>query len=228
MGTSSSTPSWSIESNTRSTVAISVGLIAVGSLLVSASHHQAATNNNALAAWWGGILLGLLGAATLFLDARITLLVDPERGAILIRHRNRVTSGAKIVRFEEIASVNVSRIGRSRLGVTSFHLKIRLKSGKSIATGRWSYSYEEINAEAARLADAVGCAADTREPFLTGGPERVMLSVLGAVAFYALWYRFTTGPWCRAMWFGTAPPVIMLLAGGSIYRLLSLTRKNRA
>jgi len=38
----------------------------------------------------------------------------------------------------------------------------------------------------------------------------VFTAALGAFAFYALWFRLTTGPWRPAMWHGSAPPVIIL------------------
>ena len=46
---------------------------------------------------------------------------------------------------------------------------------------------------------------------------RLMVSFVGAVLIYAGWYWIHFGQVCPAMWFGTAPPIIMLIAGKVIW-----------
>lgn len=43
----------------------------------------------------------------------------------------------------------------------------------------------------------------------------------GGIAAYALWYRFNVGPWCIAMWFGSAPLLIIAVTFVAIRRLLT-------
>jgi hypothetical protein len=55
------------------------------------------------------------------------------------------------------------------------------------------------------------------------GP-RLLISAVFGVAAWVVYYRLRVGPFCPAMWFGTAPPVVMLLAGSALYRALGRRR----
>lgn len=58
---------------------------------------------------------------------------------------------------------------------------------------------------------------------MSSGARLAVAAVVG-VFTWVVYYRFSVGPWCPAMWFGTAPPLVMLLAGQLTYRLLGLVR----
>ncbi len=52
-----------------------------------------------------------------------------------------------------------------------------------------------------------------------------LLAVMGAVTIYVIWYGLQTGgQYCNAMWFGSAPPVIMLIAFWFIWDILNRFR----
>jgi hypothetical protein len=52
------------------------------------------------------------------------------------------------------------------------------------------------------------------------GLMRLLISLLVGVIAYVIWYGVTVGHFCPAMWFGTAPPVIILLSSVAAYRIL--------
>ena len=89
-------------------------------------------------------------------------------------------------------------------------------------TGRWSLDPAEINALAEQLAAAVGCGCRLGAPRYPLAARHLPVALAGAAVLYALWFRLAVGPWCAAMWHGTAPPVF-LLAGFAI--LLGLCRR---
>jgi hypothetical protein len=47
----------------------------------------------------------------------------------------------------------------------------------------------------------------------------MLLALVSAIVGYAIWYWLRFHQWCPAMWHGTAPPIIMLMIGGTVYRL---------
>lgn len=53
---------------------------------------------------------------------------------------------------------------------------------------------------------------------------RAGLALMIGVAFYAGFYWYQFGQWCIAMWFGTAPPLIIISAAVAAYRLLTVAQ----
>lgn len=53
-----------------------------------------------------------------------------------------------------------------------------------------------------------------------------LLAIIGSILSYAIWYRMQVGPWCPAMWFGTAPPILMLVFYSLWHTILSKLIKN--
>lgn len=51
---------------------------------------------------------------------------------------------------------------------------------------------------------------------------RATLALILAVASYAGKYYYDFGQVCSAMWFGTYPPIFIIVATGFYYRLLSI------
>jgi hypothetical protein len=58
---------------------------------------------------------------------------------------------------------------------------------------------------------------------MSSGARLAVAAVVGMLS-WVVYYRVNVGPWCPAMWFGTAPPLVMLLSGQLAYRLLGLVR----
>lgn len=57
--------------------------------------------------------------------------------------------------------------------------------------------------------------------FMHSPALKLAVSAGGGWLGYVIWYRCHIGPWCPAMWGGTAPPVIMLVIAGMIWRIAS-------
>ena len=104
----------------------------------------------------------------------------------------------------------LARLGSRSDGTPSFWLQIERAGGKVFSTGRWSTSETEIRRLAERLSAEIGCECRGGIPLSPASAGRVAAAAIGAVVLYAAWFRFSAGPWCPAMWFGTAPPVIVL------------------
>lgn len=41
-----------------------------------------------------------------------------------------------------------------------------------------------------------------------------------SLLIWAIYYRISVGPWCQAMWFGTAPALVISISFIYIYRYL--------
>ncbi len=48
-----------------------------------------------------------------------------------------------------------------------------------------------------------------------------LLALASGVGAYAVWYRLNVGPWCPAMWFGTAPLLMIGVVFFTVRRLLT-------
>lgn len=50
-----------------------------------------------------------------------------------------------------------------------------------------------------------------------------LIALASGVGVYAIWYLFNVGPWCPAMWFGTAPLLMIGVVFLAVRRLLAAT-----
>ena len=50
---------------------------------------------------------------------------------------------------------------------------------------------------------------------------KLLIAFILGIAIYAIYYWFQFHQWCPAMWFGTAPPVVIGLVTLSAYRILN-------
>lgn len=214
------TPSWQITSNSSKSLVLAVGSFAVGLIFLWLTRHVQVGDSNALAAQWLGVMLAAVGLAGVIWGEEIVVTVDSGQRCLRFDCRRRVGNVSFVVRFEEIESVNVVRTGTRSDGTPSFWLQVARKDGKTFATGRWSTSEMEIARVADRLANEIGCERQGGLPPEPASLGRVAVAVFVAVALYAAWYRFTVGPWCEAMWYGTLPPVFVLSAFGGLLGLL--------
>ncbi|MBI5547995.1 MAG: hypothetical protein HY901_29280 [Deltaproteobacteria bacterium] len=211
-----STSTWQVTSNTGKTGAMAVGCVVVGVLFLWLTRHAAVGDGDTAAAKWLGVLLAGIGLAGLLFMEEVVTTVDPAQRRLVIDRRMWWSRTQQVVPFNEIESVRVVKIGSRSDGTPSFWLQIERKHGRACATGRWSLSEAEIGQLAERLAAEVGCSRQGGAPSAPAPAAAIHLiaAALGAVALYALWFRMRVGPWCPAMWFGTAPPVFILASFG--------------
>jgi hypothetical protein len=212
---------WTIRSNTGSNQLVGVFTLVLGIPCVLLTIHNFKSSANTMAGFCLGILLIGAGVFSLLFLEEISTTVDPERRRLIIEKKSRVGHKTSVVGFDEIASVLVNSAGGHE-GPKNYHLKISLKNGKTDTTGRWSLDQGEIVAIAGQLAAEIGCESN---PGLIVHPinaTQIVYSGIGAVILYPIWFRIWVGPWCPAMWFGTAPPVIILIAFFGILGILRI------
>ena len=135
--------------------------------------------------------------------------------------KNRLISKSLILGFVEIPSVNVNQIGGYR-GPPTYHLNIEQKDGKIEKTGRWSFEKGEIVALAERLSIDAGCKFNVGVVLQAIDLNKIVYSGIGAVIVFVVWFRIWAEPLCPAMWYGLAPPLIIIIA---FFFILSILRK---
>lgn len=197
-----------------------VGLLLAGILFIWLTARIPGADSNATAGLWLGVLLAGTGMAGIILTGRVVTTVDPAGRRLRIECSGPWGTRSEEMLFDDVACIRVAGVG-SR-SPRSFWLQIEIVGGKRHSIGRWSGNEEEMNRLAARLCAEIGCDYRGTRPVPPASTVQVLLSASGAVILYAAWFRATVGPWCEAMWFGTAPPVILLTA---FALLLSLIRR---
>lgn len=191
---------------------MAAGSLLVGLLFIWLTCRIPVQDSNTVAAMWLGVMLIAVGLAAIILGEEVVTVVDPGQRVLTLDSRRRWGSVSVTMPFDDVASVNVARVGSRSDGTPSFWLQIGRADGKVFSTGRWSLSETEIRQLAERLSAAIGCECrgGGGMPLSPASVGRVAAAAIGAVILYAAWFRFSAGPWCPAMWFGTAPPVFIL------------------
>jgi len=201
---------WQIKSSSQKGFIVAVGSLLVGLLFLWLTWRVPAQDSNTTAAMWLGVLLVGVGLSAIILDEEIVTTVDPGQRCLRMDCRRRWGSVSVTVPFEEVESVSVARVGSRRDGNPSFWLQIHRQGGKVFSTGWWSMSEAETLRLAERLSNEIGCERRGGIPLSPASAGRIAAAAIGAVVLYAAWFRFSIGPWCPGMWFGTAPPFFIL------------------
>ena len=201
---------WQIESNTGKSLVLAAGSLLAGALFIWLTCRIPTQDSNTAAAMWLGVLLAGVGLAAIIWAEDVVTVVDPNERALNFKFRRRTGTVSETVSFDDVASVNVARVGSRSDGTPSFWLQVVRLDGKRFSTGRWSTDVAEIRRLAERLADEIGCECGGSIPPAAASAGRVVAAALCAVVLYAVWFRFNAGPWCPAMWFGFGPPFFVL------------------
>ena len=77
------------------------------------------------------LLIGAYFTHEYSIGAAVTVEAKPRR--IVIEHKNRFRKSAREIRFDEIADVYLGELGDREGGSISYHLVVKLKTGKEIA-----------------------------------------------------------------------------------------------
>ena len=218
-----------ISSNTARSWLLAISAGGLGFLLILLANNQAEQSVNTTAALWLGILLEGLGIAAAILMEDVHTIINPTTRSIHITRKSWWGQHTSSISFADVQSVRVVMIGRqsgttkaSRYLRLSYWIAIDLKSGASIATGRWSRNQNEIDQLAKKMSLNIGCEAHPGPRRFPLGGYHGAVAALGAILLYILFYRFWAGPWCIAMWFGTLPPIFM---GMSFFAILAPLRR---
>lgn len=214
---------WIIRSNEKNLNLYLMIMGFLGLLLIFLVSGHKEESINTLSAYLLGILLISLALGIFIYSEKVSIQIDTKLKNLKFHKKSLFEIRNYTLKFEEIDSVQVVSIGRNHRGIVSYHLVIMLKNGRREAPGRFSLDQSEIILDAERLADAIGCKliSDRKNNQLTG--IHYLLAAMGSVLIYAIWYKSTVGPFCMAMWFGTAPVFVI---GFSFLALVRVLRRS--
>jgi hypothetical protein len=218
---------WKISSDPKKGLLLAIGCFVVGCLILWMAGRIPTQDSNTLAGIWLGALLAGLGLAGVILDEVVSTTVHPNQKFLEIDSRRRWGKSRVVISFDEIASINVVRVGDRTDGTPTFWLQIERQDRKRFFTGGWSTSEREMGFLAERLAEEIGCDRHGGNPPNPASVGQVASSLIGAVILYVMWYRLVVGDWCMAMWFGTFPPIFLLLAFSGLLLIFRSYRPSR-
>ena len=122
---------WITESNGIKQTVTSVLVVATGiAFAIGFRHFDSSGLTGSLAGFLLGLLLLFVGLASLLLGGKQVITVDTKRCRIVIEGKNRFGKSTKVIRFNEIADVYVGEFGDQEGGSISYHVVIKLKTGK--------------------------------------------------------------------------------------------------
>jgi hypothetical protein len=124
---------WITESNDIKQTVTSVLAVTTGiALAIGFSHFEGPGLTGSLAGFLLGLLLLFVGLASLLFGGKQVITVDTKRCRIVIEGKNRFSESTKVIRFNEIADVYVGEFGDQEGGTISYHVVVKLKTGKEI------------------------------------------------------------------------------------------------
>jgi len=212
---------WVIHSDRNKHQLLFVFGIAIGILFIFLSYSQINTSSNHLAAFWLGLFIFLICAIALIEDSQTTVEVFTDKKYLRILKISRFTSKISKINFSDIDHIFVG--SRVRKNLETFYLALKLKNGKTIGTSKWSFNQDEIIQIAQQLAESIHCPVEQSTYFYPLNTTRYLLSGAGSILIYAIWYKSQVGPFCSAMWFGSAPALIISF---SFLFILSILRRT--
>ena len=145
-----------IESNNRKTKTMFQVIIALGALLVWLVKDRL-NSVNEKSAFAAGLVMFIAGCIGMLMDEKVWLEVLADR-SLRVTKKKITGNTVRTVRPDQIAMIHAVKVGRS-LKLPSYHLRIDLKDGSHITTGRWGYDEAEIATVAQALSRAVGVGA---------------------------------------------------------------------
>lgn len=165
-------------------------------------------------------LFGFIACILLFYfvwNERIRFEIDVSSQRILFYIKNRFYQRLKIIPFHQVDSVGIRKVGREHKGIVIYFVVVKLKNGSSLRTDIKSFSREDIQYEADRLANQLSVPS-TQLYFTSLSREMLLfISFVMGCMFYVLYYRLAIGELCRAMWFGSLPIFFISLVAGTLY-----------
>ena len=211
-----------------------ISLILLGIFLILKTKNQAfeslQLNSPSFFAQILGIML-LVGPFAYWLtNDRVSMRFDIDKKRIFIRKSDYFKNERSSINFEDVASIDIKKVGRSHKGVEFYFLIFNFKNQSSLNPNYFSTRFEEVLETASYLCELLNCELLREETHtLRLKPANAhfiwMIPIL-SVFIYSLWYRLQIGPWCTAMWFGTAPWFIMGSVTFMGFRIFRLSRKQ--
>ena len=124
---------WKTESQAGRQTLAAVGMCAVGLILVVwLRHFEGPGFTDSRAGFLLGILLLVVGIGTFLAGAKQVIVVEPRSRRVVVERVSLLGSRRTEVQFSEIAGVDVEELGDTEGGSVSYHLAVKLKSGKEL------------------------------------------------------------------------------------------------
>lgn len=211
----------------------------IAAALLGSVIFQTAYSTESAARPLAALILGaglVLVASGMFLLNPSTTLAQ-EGSSLIITRRNIFGSRDSRYALRAVDGLTVARQGRGG-SPAGFQIYVVMKNGSRLPTGHWGYNEAGIIERAGNAAAALGVP-------LTGGPALGPAAATGgalpvgisnvylwsaalALGGYALIFRALVGPWCRAMWHGTFPLLVVPILFCSSLQLLQRINRLRA
>lgn len=122
---------WESSSDGRRQTILSAACLAVGVLLVIGLHDYGVSGSSRQAGFLLGMVLALIGAASLAVSGRQTVVVDPRSRLISIHDRRLVGDKLRTITFSEVDEVQVAFLQTHSRQVLQYFLQLQLRSGEA-------------------------------------------------------------------------------------------------
>jgi hypothetical protein len=98
-----------------------------------------------------------------------------------------------------------------------------------LRTNYWSQNEYEIKNLGQQIADIIGCTSSDTPSALSQQDafESALIALALAMATWALFYKIKFGDVCVAMWFGTAPALVIFSSFVAYYRLIKKLKAQK-
>ena len=122
---------WESSSDGRRQTFLSAACLAVGVLLIISLHDFGASGSSRQAGFLLGMVLALLGAASLAVSGRQTVLVDSRKCQISIHDHRLVGHKIRTIAFSEVVDVQVAYLQTRSRQVLQYFLQLQLRNGEA-------------------------------------------------------------------------------------------------
>lgn len=142
-----------LESSTKKTRALAIGLGGMGSLILYLTKIRP-TTSPPQSAFWLGVSLFVVGVCVYLFDQSVTIEILDNEKCLKVRKQSVAGTSEKRFPFDQISHVKTQRVGTKP--PRSYHMIIHLKDGSKIRTGRWAFNENEVRVEASEFARRLG------------------------------------------------------------------------
>jgi len=139
---------WVSRSRPGVQLAVGIGLVAVGSLLIWQTRDFTSGGGNALAGFLLGLLLLVIGAASMLVSGTQTVTVDPRKRLIEIRDSRSIGTKLTVIAFRQVAGISVGNLGKRSNFTNMYYLVLHLNDGREyplFAPGRFFAGASDCN-----------------------------------------------------------------------------------
>jgi hypothetical protein len=124
---------WKTESQVGRQAFAAVGMCAVGlALVIWLRHFEGPGLTDSRAGFLLGVLLLVVGVGMFVVGGKQVIVVEPRSRRVIVERASLLGTKRTEVQFGDIAGVEVEELGDTEGGSISYHLAVKLKSGKEL------------------------------------------------------------------------------------------------